>query len=162
MPLGVSYMGTKRVLAGTVAQIVESSPRGPVLDAFAGMCAIGSAVGANRSVWTNDAQFFAWSVAQAHFCSRKLPLDQLTAAALCRSHFQRNVRKLEKRFAGWSEDEASALSSSSQRRLKHVEDIVRDAAVLKAETHQGLVPALVEPIRTICTRATKFLGLFTL
>ncbi|WP_413816507.1 DNA adenine methylase, partial [Pigmentiphaga sp.] len=54
MPLPVSYMGTKRQLAAFVSELVERSSPGPMLDVFAGMCAVGSAVAPKRQVWTND------------------------------------------------------------------------------------------------------------
>ena len=57
--LSISYMGTKRRLAPTVAALAEQSAAGPLLDLFSGMCSVARAVSAQRSVWTNDLQLFA-------------------------------------------------------------------------------------------------------
>jgi adenine-specific DNA-methyltransferase len=121
MPLGVSYMGTKRALAATVADVISSSRPGPLLDLFSGMCSIGTAVGTNRQVWNNDLQNFAWNVASAHFCEAENPPDQLTAAAQCRPLFSENVKALKDRFAKLLSEEAHALELSSIRKLLRVE-----------------------------------------
>jgi adenine-specific DNA-methyltransferase len=73
MPLGVSYMGTKRHIAPLVADIAASARPGPILDVFSGMCSVASAVAPARQVWTNDLQYFAWNVAEAFFCSPAHP-----------------------------------------------------------------------------------------
>src|SRR5258708_27208729 len=114
-------MGTKRALAGEIADLVGKSARGPFLDLFAGMCSIGSAVANSRRVWSNDTQHFAWAVAQAFFCSLDLPPDRLTVAALCRKLFDANLDKLRCRFGGLIDREKAVLDGERLRELKELE-----------------------------------------
>src|SRR5205823_8991910 len=65
--IALSYMGTKHVLAPDIARVIGSARRGPVLDGFSGMCAVGQAIGPTRQVWTNDVQVFASIVAKSLF-----------------------------------------------------------------------------------------------
>ena len=74
MGVNISYMGTKRELAGAVADVISTCAQGPMLDVFSGMCSVGEAVGPVRPVWTNDAQVFASEVGAALFTSQTLPL----------------------------------------------------------------------------------------
>ena len=98
MPLGVSYMGTKRNVAGLVCGLVNDSRPGPFLDAFSGMCAIGTTIGSSRQLWTNDCQHFAWNVARAHFRSSELPPDQFSAAESCQAYYKNNFAELSERY----------------------------------------------------------------
>lgn len=66
-------MGTKRHLTDAIATLCERSRSGPLLDLFSGMCAVGAALAAQRQVWTNDVQSFAYEFGQALFCSKTLP-----------------------------------------------------------------------------------------
>ena len=89
---GVSYMGTKRQLAGRVAAAIADCRQGPFVDLFAGMCSVGSAVAPTRQVWSNDVQHFAHQVAVAHFCSNELPISAMDAAHKTAPYFL-TVRK---------------------------------------------------------------------
>ncbi len=91
MPLPVSYMGTKRQLAAFVSELVERSSPGPMLDVFAGMCAVGSAVAPKRQVWTNDLQHFAHAVASAHFCSSSPPPSRMDALACTMATYSKHL-----------------------------------------------------------------------
>ena len=73
MGVGISYMGTKKILAPIVATVVNDGRDGAMLDAFAGMCAVGQSVGIRRQVWNNDIQKFAATVAKALFTSTEVP-----------------------------------------------------------------------------------------
>lgn len=115
MPLGISYMGTKRALAATVAGRVASSRDGPFLDLFAGMCSVGTAVGTNRAVWNNDLQTFASTVANAFFCSSETPSAALDLFKPMRESFLANFDNLKLASAELLniEDEAVRLQSVS-------------------------------------------------
>ncbi len=91
MSLPVSYMGTKRQLVGRVREVIDQCPPGPLLDAFAGMCVIASAVGTRRQVWTNDFQHFAEAVALAHFCSSTPPQSRIDASACVMRAYREHV-----------------------------------------------------------------------
>jgi adenine-specific DNA-methyltransferase len=98
MPFDLSYMGTKRHLADDVSSIIRQAPDGPVLDAFSGMCAVGMAVGSARSVWNNDVQKFAFSVANCLFVSQEAPPDQKTVAHHLYRYFTENRAVLQERY----------------------------------------------------------------
>ena len=89
MTLQVRYMGTKREIAPTVAQIIDDGPKGPLLDLFSGVCAIGSAVAPARQVWSNDAQLFSATVARAFFVSQELPPNFDAIADIARPFYKK-------------------------------------------------------------------------
>lgn len=120
MPLSVSYMGTKRQLAPAVAEVVSRCPGGPILDAFSGMCAITSAVGPARQVWTNDLQYFAHAVAHAHFCSQQVPPSRSRAALAVRKHYSAHVNAHLKIAALRVADEESALRQEDHDFLREI------------------------------------------
>lgn len=66
-------MGTKRRIAGPVSEVIAHARRGPFLDLFAGVSAVGSAVAPSRNVWCNDVQHFAHTLATSIFLSREGP-----------------------------------------------------------------------------------------
>src|SRR5438552_9025287 len=86
MGVNISYMGTKRVLAESVSEVVAHAQKGILLDAFSGMCAVGEAVGHSRQIWNNDAQIFASQVAKAIFTSQDAPPSALECAEI---HFDK-------------------------------------------------------------------------
>lgn len=113
MPLGVSYMGTKRALASKVSDQVAGSKDGPLLDLFAGMCSVGTAVGTARPVWNNDLQHFASSVAHSFFCSTSCPPAHLDVRDFVRVHYLENYDTLQSRYRELLQRESEALNSRS-------------------------------------------------
>ena len=111
MTFPVSYMGTKRRLAGQVANIVTDLTPGPFVDLFAGMCSVGSAVAPSRQVWSNDLQRFAHTVATARFCSRELAPRSIDAAGACFSTAQKEAQQLRARFGAREAFEQRALDA---------------------------------------------------
>jgi adenine-specific DNA-methyltransferase len=109
--IGVGYMGTKRYLANTVAEVIGSCKKGIVLDAFAGMCSVGEAVNMSRTVWNNDVQVFASEVARALFTSASMPLSAADATSKLFDSFCENRDALQKRFLFRLEEEENALKS---------------------------------------------------
>ncbi|MEM8541430.1 MAG: DNA adenine methylase [Pseudomonadota bacterium] len=93
MTISISYMGTKKALAPVVAEIAASSPAGPILDVFSGLCAVAKSVAPHRQTWTNDLQYFAQSVAHAHFCSMTNPPSRLDTVANINAHYSSHVAK---------------------------------------------------------------------
>lgn len=111
MALAVGYMGTKRHLASSVAEVISACPAGPALDAFAGMCAVGEAIGTSRCVWNNDAQRFASEVARALFTSSSvLPTPGQVTNDLY-DDFINNKLALQSRFEARLKKEESLLSN---------------------------------------------------
>jgi adenine-specific DNA-methyltransferase len=64
-----TYMGTKRSLASSIAQIARSAPSGPFLDLFSGISAAGAAVAKDRHIWCNDVQLFSQMLTTALYLS---------------------------------------------------------------------------------------------
>ncbi len=114
MTLQFTYMGTKRQLASEIANVIAQAPDGPVLDAFAGMSAVGTAVGPERTVWCNDVQHFACSVATSFFTARFQPKLTPKASSECQKLFENNRMALKRSFA-------SILAR--ERRAHHSEDL---------------------------------------
>ncbi len=89
-----TYMGTKRRISGSVAEVIARAQRGPLLDLFAGISAVGSAVAPNRNVWCNDVQYFAHSLATAMFSSRQGPNARPATISEVETLAHANARKL--------------------------------------------------------------------
>ena len=87
-------MGTKRQIADDVAGVILSARRGPLLDLFAGISAVGSSVAPVRQVWCNDVQHFAHTLGTSIFTSREGP--RLTTAVIERVQYyaDKNRRKM--------------------------------------------------------------------
>lgn len=109
----ITYMGTKRQLAQHVASLVSPCRAGPLLDAFSGMCSVGSAVAPARAVWSNDAQCFARIVAEAKFVSSSSPPSRETVADQAALHFADYVAEASEVLAPALTAEEEALSSGS-------------------------------------------------
>jgi adenine-specific DNA-methyltransferase len=121
MPLNISYMGTKRRLAASVAKIVALAPEGPMLDLFSGMCAVASAVTPTRPIWCNDVQFFAEEVSKAFFGSTDGPRISVSLTTKIREEYVQNRRALRARFAAKRLAEAEALDSKNARLIAKVD-----------------------------------------
>lgn len=67
--MNFSYMGTKKAIAPRVAEIANKSKKGVFLDLFCGIGSVGQVIGTKRPLWANDAQKFAFTVAQSVFTS---------------------------------------------------------------------------------------------
>ena len=114
-------MGTKRILAPKLADIIGESPSGPLLDLFSGICAIASAVAPSRQVWCNDTQAFSSTVAKILFLSSPLILSNDQAADVSYKYFDRNFVALKKRFSTYLIDEKEALLSACISRIESLE-----------------------------------------
>jgi adenine-specific DNA-methyltransferase len=113
MPFDLSYMGTKRQLASTVADIISSAQPGPLLDAFSGMCAVGEAVSPVRNVWNNDAQVFASNVAKCLFQAQEPTPTLETISGSLQEDFLFHLRYLRSQFVSEVNQEAWAIRESS-------------------------------------------------
>lgn len=54
-----TYMGSKKLLAPQIAELVADMAGGPFLDLFSGIAAVGSQIGTQRPIWCNDVQSFS-------------------------------------------------------------------------------------------------------
>lgn len=99
MGIQISYMGTKRHMAGLVLNLTRSLPDGPLLDAFSGMCAVGERLASTRPLWTNDFLVFPALVAKCLFTT-DTPCPTLDRAKkVLVPPLSRNMRALEARLA---------------------------------------------------------------
>jgi adenine-specific DNA-methyltransferase len=124
MGMNIPYMGTKRVLAQSVGEIVAHAQDGILLDAFSGMCAVGEAVGKKRQIWNNDAQIFASQVARAVFTSQDIPMSALECADTHFDNFMRQRKRLTQAFLSALNGERRLLQVCSfkefSRRTKEI------------------------------------------
>ncbi len=133
MSVDLSYMGTKRKLARVVNQIVQGLPDGPMLDAFAGMCAVGQAVAPSRQIWTNDIQLFPAVVGEALFCSDSGPLPAQQIKIILEPEFRCNMEALGKRFSSYLKKEEKYLTT------KELQDVIAGNTLLPyVGTDRGL------------------------
>ena len=122
MSLGVSYMGTKRHLVGSLVEIVSPSREGPFLDLFSGMCTVGSAIASQRQVWSNDLQIFSHLCAMARFCSREQPLSAVQAADLSAPAYRAHMINAKSSNADVWQAEADALEAGDINTLASLFD----------------------------------------
>ena len=161
MPVQVSYMGTKRQLAPTIAEIIRVGADGPLLDLFSGICAVSCAVAPRRQIWCNDAQIFASTAARAFFTFSEPPLH--AAADIVQEHYADNRNALNERFKHYLEEERTCLRSDNVKRLQELEAYipsVSSSTVLEGERrrlaqHDAAVPYRLFSI----TYAGGYLGL---
>ncbi|MBV9769108.1 MAG: DNA adenine methylase [Bryobacterales bacterium] len=111
MSVNISYMGTKKVLAPAVIDVVASAQSGILLDAFSGMCSVGEAVAPKRQVWANDIQVFSYEVAAALFTSADGPQRPVRVADLHFESFTSHKVLLTHQFTKSLEAEALLLQS---------------------------------------------------
>jgi adenine-specific DNA-methyltransferase len=84
-----------------------------MLDAFSGMCAVGTAVGVDRHIWSNDAQNFAAAVAGAMFTSATNPPAAEDVKRLLLDSFHAHLRTLGGAFTRYLADEEWLLRVGS-------------------------------------------------
>lgn len=128
MSFGISYMGTKRQLAESVADVVNGLQSGPALDLFAGMCSVASAIGTRRNVWCNDSQLFASEVAAALFKSQDNPPKLAEVYGPIHDPYRRNLDALAKRFAKALTIERVAHGSPKLSSLRSSDDRMPNVA----------------------------------
>lgn len=133
-------MGTKRHLAHHVRKLASDCSSGPLLDGFAGMCAIGRSLASDRQVWSNDLQAFAHEVATAQFCSvrEKANVDQLAASV--QPLFEQNMAICRATFAYTLAAEANALQK-------------REIALAEEDFEQSVTAAQATSRRNACVPA---------
>ena len=138
MTLDFTYMGTKRQIAGQLAEVIARAPEGPLLDAFAGMSAVGTAVAPKRPVWCNDVQHFACSVARSYFTARSRPELSPEALSECQNLFEKNRSVLRRSFASALAQERRAYDSADLDQIclvsNHLTTRSQSARVVRTRT----------------------------
>lgn len=115
MASAVRYMGTKRSLAPTIARLISAThPDATVVNAFAGTCAVGTALAPLHRVVANDALEFATTVARALLVSPgPVPAPGVASEEL-RPHFRRNWSELASLIGDRMGREQAALSAAAR------------------------------------------------
>jgi Adenine-specific DNA methylase len=120
-------MGSKRSLAPTIADMIsDAHPGATVVDAFAGTCAVGTAVADRHRVYANDIHAFAEVVARTLLTtSAAVPLPSVAWKEL-KGAFTQNMKALAGPLEKRMRDEAEALAvvklSEGWKRLKDFND----------------------------------------
>lgn len=119
-----SYMGTKRQLASTIAQLARQLQPGPFMDLFSGISAAGIAVGTERPIWCNDVQHFSCALTKALYTSASTyhPTQKITS--LVTKAFEAHRARLLGAFSQFHEYESSALSGTVDRQVAIQSEIV--------------------------------------
>ena len=163
MTLQVSYMGTKRNIASSVASVIAEAPPGPMLDLFSGICAIASAVAPSRQIWCNDIQLFAATLGKAFFTSPILPCTPDYAADTVRLLVADNRLALQQRFGAELRREEEALLSGHAGLIGSLEYTMPNVATcnqLEHERQHLAVHPLEFPYRLFSiTYSGSYLGL---
>lgn len=105
----ITYMGTKRALAKTVANVVSEFKPGPFLDLFSGVCTVGSSVGTSRQIWSNDMQLFSNLVARTRFCNDISKHSSIAMASKFHAIFMQNRASLNSKWELMMLEEKGAL-----------------------------------------------------
>jgi adenine-specific DNA-methyltransferase len=117
-------MGTKHRLAGLLASILDVLPKGPLLDLFSGMCAVGSALNDQRPVWTNDRELFPVLVARTLLTATASPPSSSDIQATLQGHIDRNTSALADRFRTWLDAEDRCLSTGQLADLNRLNSML--------------------------------------
>lgn len=144
MSIQVSYMGTKRTIAASVAKVISDAPPGPLLDLFSGICAVASEVAPCRQIWCNDIQRFAATVAEVFFTLPTRPYSDIHSAELTVAPFSLNNSALVHRFTTLLQAEHEALNSTDINQLQSLERLLPTVATCNSlESERALLA--VEP-----------------
>jgi len=111
-------MGSKKLLAPRLAELVSEMEDGPFLDLFSGIAAVGSQIAPRRSVWCNDVQRFSALLTKQRFGAPKAFTSSRRIAIEARSHFVTNQAALSAAFSEEISIELQALSSSNVNDLQ--------------------------------------------
>lgn len=119
-----SYMGTKRQLAGVIAQQTRQLRPGPFMDLFSGISAAGMAVGTTRPIWCNDVQHFSCTLTRALYTSTSAYTLKRSVEEYITTAFTTHRAKLLEAFECLDQYEASALSGAVERQIAVQYEIV--------------------------------------
>jgi adenine-specific DNA-methyltransferase len=121
-----SYMGTKRRLAGFIADKVNALPPGPFLDLFSGVSAAGMAVSANRQVWCNDIQHFSCALTKALYTSNGPSRLAGNARKKFNASFTNHRLKLLSEFGSLADLEQNSMNDLNGDGLLIFDSIIRE------------------------------------
>jgi adenine-specific DNA-methyltransferase len=105
------YMGSKRSLAPTIADIIsERHPDATVVDAFAGTCAVGTEIASRHRVFANDIHAFAEIIARTLLVTTvRIPVPSEAWREL-KTAFNNNIERLRPAIATRLKEEKAILA----------------------------------------------------
>lgn len=104
-------MGSKKLLAPRLAELVSEMEEGPFLDLFSGIAAVGTQIASNRQVWCNDVQRFSNLLTKQRFGCPKAFTSCERLIVEARTSFYENQAALSDIFSGALSTERQAMSS---------------------------------------------------
>lgn len=107
-----TYMGSKKRLAPQIAQLVAGMTKGPFLDLFSGIAAVGSQIGTQRQIWCNDVQSFSTLLTSQKFRAARTFKTAPRLIERAATPFAVNQTALEEAFGETLVAEEQALSSA--------------------------------------------------
>lgn len=129
-----TYMGTKRALATAISEACLNNTSGPVLDLFAGLSAVGGAIGEQRSMWFNDAQHFSNLFCRVMYCDTTEGAWTEQNTAQFTAHFSRNSDILRAILKSQLESEVALNDIDCAEAYLHASEPLRqDAMFVLAE-----------------------------
>lgn len=128
-------MGTKKLLAPRIADLVGTIAPGPFLDLFSGIAAVGSQVGPTRPIWCNDVQHFSTLLTTQHFKSPKAFTSANRIREIVQPYFLENQTALDQRFRALLDREHLLIRTTCANSL-HC--LVEDIAHATQDARDGL------------------------
>jgi adenine-specific DNA-methyltransferase len=132
-----TYMGSKKLLAPRIAELVATMADGPFLDLFSGIAAVGTQVGVTRPIWSNDVQHFSGLLTQQRFRARYAFRSAATLIARSSVHFAANASALKTAFADILSAETRALQSESADQAQSLATAVSQLASERTSVLRG-------------------------
>lgn len=108
-----TYMGSKKLLAPRIAELVATMADGPFLDLFSGIAVVGTQVGVTRPIWSNDVQHFSGLLTRQKFLAPHAFRSAAALIAKSSAYYAANASALKAAFADILSAETRALQSAS-------------------------------------------------
>nr|WP_255586965.1 DNA adenine methylase [Hephaestia mangrovi] len=113
-------MGSKKLLAPQIADLVADMADGPFLDLFSGIAAVGSQISTQRPIWCNDVQNFSTLLTSQKFCAARAFKTANELVESAKIPYAVNQTRLEEKFGETLAHERRALASGSAEGTREV------------------------------------------
>ncbi|MGP1353824.1 MAG: DNA adenine methylase [Parasphingopyxis sp.] len=122
-------MGSKRSLAPAIGELISARhPDAIILDAFSGMCAVGTEVSAKHTLYTNDIHLFAETIARALFVAQEPKPTSLNAKDELTDDINENAVALKNVFSKDVSDEEIAIARAMNGQWSRLRRLYEDAS----------------------------------
>ena len=130
-----TYMGSKKLLAPRIADLVAGMANGPFLDLFSGIATVGSQIGTRRQIWSNDVQQFSALLTTQRFCARNAFSSAADLIDSTTCLYAANRSALNEVWSDVLQKESAALASADTDALR---GMVVTMALVGREKRQDL------------------------